>query len=60
MNTLADEFDSIYDEDDIVEVKEESNGPLVAAPVFAPLAAKMLNGYESTMRRYAAACEAGR
>jgi len=59
-NTMAEEFASVYlDDDDIVETKEQ---PVVvtAAPISAPMNAKPLYGYDTAMREHAAACEAGR
>jgi len=61
MSTLTDQFDSVYVDvdDEIIEKQGESKAQIVT-PVYHPMEARPLSGYESIMRRYAAACEAGR
>ena len=60
MNEITGEFAFVYaDGDEIVETKEKQI-VLTRAPVTDNMQAKPLNGYENTMRRHAAACEAGR
>ncbi len=61
MNTLTEQFDSVYaDVDDEVKEKRRQSMMRIVAPTYPPMEAKQLSGYESIMRRYAAACEAGR
>jgi hypothetical protein len=61
MNALAEQFDSVHtdSDDEIAESKDLPNAPIVA-PSYQPQVIKPLSGYESIMRRHAAACEAGR
>lgn len=60
MNTLADQFTLMYDDrDDEPIVEKHDPNESTATPVM-PIAVKALSGYESLMRRHAAACEAGR
>jgi hypothetical protein len=61
MNTIAEQFTFVRadDSDQIVEVRYEPN-ELATASAALPIAAKVLKGYELTMRQSAAACEAGR
>jgi hypothetical protein len=59
-NTIAEEFASVYaDDDDLVETKQEP-AVLTAAPISEPMKARPLHGYDTAMREHAAACEAGR
>jgi hypothetical protein len=61
MNTLTEEFNSVYaDVDDDIAEKEDKPKALVVATAYQPLVVKPLRGYESIMRKHAAACEAGR
>ncbi|HSY28777.1 MAG TPA: hypothetical protein VK832_14810 [Burkholderiaceae bacterium] len=61
MNILANPFPSLNTvfQDQIAYVITEPNEPILT-PGPAPIERKTLIGYESIMRRHAAACEAGR
>jgi hypothetical protein len=61
MNSEAQTFPSMYTivRDEITEVIPASIA-LTEALVALPIVRKVLSGYEFSMRKYAAACEAGR
>jgi len=61
MNTLANPFPSLNADlhNQIAQVITEPNEPILT-PGPALIVRKALIGYESIMRRHAAACEAGR
>ena len=61
MNTLTEQFDSVYAdvEDEVIEKQSQPKASIVT-PTYHPMEAKPLSGYESIMRKHAAACEAGR
>lgn len=60
MKTLTEQFDSEQsDADIIVDTKNMPQLPIIKSS-YHPMVAKPLSGYESIMRRHAAACEAGR
>jgi hypothetical protein len=61
MNTEVQTFPSAYTlvRDEIVEVMPESIA-VTEALAALPIVRKVLSGYETSMRRHAAACEAGR
>lgn len=60
MYTIFDDFAAVYvDFDDAILAKDEPNE---SDPASTPISVetKVLCGYDSIMRRYASACEAGR
>lgn len=61
MNPLIEQFDSVYADvdDEIVETNSQPTS-FIVAPQYQPIEIKPLSGYESLMRKHAAACEAGR
>jgi len=59
-DTVAEEFASVYvDDDGLVETKQEP-AVLTTAAISEPMKAKPLHGYDTAMREHAVACEAGR
>ena len=61
MNTFTNDPNSEYaDDDGEITEKESQTDAIAVATAYHPLTVQPLSGYESIMRKHAAACEAGR